>query len=104
MRRSVISCLVTTRMYLLLPFEAIDHIPPREMSVVVPGYPALFELDVQYVQTRAISAKKSWVENVRAARVSLWGADAESDVCVDTVIALTASEDGVLCSVLARID
>jgi hypothetical protein len=39
---------------------------------------------------------------VRAARVSLWGADTESDVCVDTVIALTAT--GVLCSVLARID
>jgi hypothetical protein len=94
------SCLVTTRMYLLLPFGAM--VPPRAMSVVLLGYPALFELDVQYSKNRAISAKKSWVEKVRAARVSLWGADAESDVCVDTVIALTATE--VLCSVLARID
>jgi len=74
---------------------------PRAMSAVLLGYPALFELDVQYSKNRAISAKKSWVEKVRAARLSLWGADAESDVCVDTVIALTATE--VLCSVLARI-
>jgi hypothetical protein len=95
------SCIVTTRMYLLLPFGAsLRLVPPRAMSSVQHG--ALFELDVQYVQNRAISAKKSWVEKVRAARVSLWGADTESDVCVDTVIALTAT--GVLCSVLARID
>jgi hypothetical protein len=102
------SCLATTRMYLLLPFGgAGGHlVPPRAMSSVPQGafgtYPALFELDVKYAQNRAISAKKSWVENVRAARVRLWGADTESDVCVDTVIALTAN--GVLCSVLARID
>jgi hypothetical protein len=93
------ACLVTTRMYLL---ASLRLVPPRAMSVVLPGYPSLFELDVQYSKNRAISAKKSWVEKVRAARVSLWGADAESDVCVDTVIALTATE--VLCSVLARID
>lgn len=100
------SCIVTTRMYLLiplLPFGADKRVvPPRAMSAVLLGYPALFELDVQYSKNRAISAKKSWVEKVRAARVSLWGADTESDVCVDTVIALTAT--GVLCSVLARID
>jgi hypothetical protein len=97
------ACIVTTRMYLLLPFSNSGRlVPPRAMSVVLLGYPALFELDVQYSKNRAISAKKSWVEKVRAARVSLWGADAESDVCVDTVIALTATE--VLCSVLARID
>ncbi|NDD75764.1 MAG: hypothetical protein EBZ40_12450 [Gammaproteobacteria bacterium] len=95
------SCIVTTRMYLLLPFGAsLRLVPPRAMSSVQHG--ALFELDVQYSKNRAISAKKSWVEKVRAARVSLWGTDAESDVCVDTAIALTASE--VLCSVLARID
>jgi hypothetical protein len=95
------SCLVTTRMYLLLPFGAsLRLVPPRAMSSVQHG--ALFELDVQYSKNRAISAKKSWVEKVRAARVSLWGADAESDVCVDTVIALTATE--VLFSVLARIE
>ena len=97
------ACLVTTRMYLLLPFGSDKRlVTPRAMSVVLLGYPALFELDVQYAQNRAISAKKSWVEKVRAARVSLWGADAESDVCVYTVIALTASK--VMCSVLARID
>ena len=99
------SCLVTTRMYLLLPFAfdaSLLLVPPRAMSAVLPGYPALFELDVQYAQNPAISAKKSWVEKVRAARVSLWGTDAESDVCVATAIALTAA--GVLYSVLARID
>jgi hypothetical protein len=97
------SCLVTTRMYLLLPFGSDKRVvPPRAMSVVLSGYPALFELDFQYTKNRAIGAKKSWVEKVRAARVSLWGADAESDVCVGTVIALT--ETRVLCSVLARID
>jgi len=100
------SCLVTTRMYLLLPllpFGADKRVvPPRAMSAVLLGYPALFELDVQYSKNRAIGAKKSWVEKVRAARVSLWGADTESDVCVDTAIALTST--GVLCSVLARID
>ena len=95
------SCLVTTRMYLLLPFGANCRlVAPRAMSSVPQGAP--FELDVQYTQNRAISAKKSWVENVRAARVRLWGADAESDVCVATVIALTSS--GVLCSVLAQIE
>jgi hypothetical protein len=93
------SCLVTTRMYLLCNGGLV---PPRAMGPVLPGYPALFELDVQYAQNPAISAKKSWVEKVRAARVRLWGTDAESDVCVATAIALTAT--GVLCSVLARID
>jgi hypothetical protein len=97
------SCLATTRIYLLLPFYHDKRVvPPRAMIEVLPGYPALFELDVQYSTNRAISAKKSWVEKVRAARVSLWGADTESDVCVDTVIALTAT--GVVCSVLARIE
>jgi hypothetical protein len=96
-------CLVTTRMYLLLPFcNSGRLVPPRAMSAVLPGYPALFELDAQYAQNPAISAKKSWVEKVRAARVSLWGTDAESDVCVATAIALTAA--GAVCSVLARID
>ena len=78
--------------------------PPRALTHdhVLLGYPALFELDVQYKRSCAIGAKKSWVEKVRAARVVLWGAAAESDVCVETAIALTAQ--GVLCSVLARIE
>ena len=114
------ACLVTTRMYLLLPFgddtiqPKLQHapfwrpplvlVPPRALTHdhVLLGYPALFELDVQYKRSCAIGAKKSWVEKVRAARVVLWGAAAESDVCVETAIALTAQ--GVLCSVLARIE
>ncbi len=90
------SCLVPTRLYPLLPFGATCRlVPPRAMSSVPQG--GLFELDVQYTQNRAISAKKSWVESVR-----LWGTPAESDVCVETAIALTAS--GVMCSVLAQIE
>jgi hypothetical protein len=110
-------CLVTTRMYLCLPFhnrtsataQAVDYTParfpkaPRAMGAVPSGYPALFELDAQYNKNRAISASRSWVEKVRAARVLLWGAEGERDVNVETVIELAREGTNILCSVLAPI-
>ena len=108
------SCLVTTRMYLCLPFHnrisatfTVDATPPgfpmapRAMGAVPSGYPALFELDAEYNKNRAISASRSWVEKVRAARVLLWGAEDERDVNVDTVIELAREGTNILCSVLA---
>lgn len=111
------SCLVSTRMYLSLPYNNItsrsantsnfNHTPPgfptipRMMREVPTGYPSLFVLDVQFHMNRALSARKSWVEEVRAARVLLWGENDEADVCVQTVIYLT--DKSVLCSVLAPI-
>ena len=38
------------------------------MRAVPSGFPSLFELDAQYNANRAISARRSWVEKVRAAR------------------------------------
>lgn len=109
------SCLVTTRMYLYLPFynmtsaHTVDQTPPsfpmapRAMSAVPSGYPALFELDAEYNKNRAISARRSWVEKVRAARVLLWSAEDERDVSVETVIELARAGTNILCSVLAPI-
>lgn len=67
------------------------------------GYPALFELDAQYNKNRAISARRSWVEKVRAARVLLWTAENERDVSVETVIELARIGTNILCSILAPI-
>ena len=93
------SCLVTTRMYL----RACMHVSvpvPRNMSVVPDGYPALLNLDVQYAKNKVLIASVSWVQKVRVVRVLLWGDD-ESDVCVQTTIALAGS--GVLASVLSPV-
>ena len=112
------SCLVGTRMYLSLPYNnyttkgtIIDgnfvHTPPglplipRLMLDVPQGYPSLLELDVHVNANRALSARKSWVAKVRAARVLLWGERDEADVCVQTAIDL--ADRGILCSVLAPI-
>ncbi len=93
------TCIVTARLYFRLTFfpdAASNGIlkPPRAMNAVPtasagsPRYPEMLELDVQHNGNRVIGTSVPWVENVKAARVRLWGHTAERYVCVTTVIAL----------------
>jgi hypothetical protein len=66
--------------------------PPSAMSARSPHYPEMLELDVQHNTDRVIGMSVPWVENVKAARVRLWGHTAERDVCVTTVIALVREQ------------